>query len=465
MITKIIILILIYSLTITLSTHQQIQQQTMSQQSNFKSILNLGFMNEQTFDNKIEDNTKNNNNNNRIKLKQTKNYYLKWITNDYLFPVWIEKNLTIDADYKWYKYSEGVFIDEIDDHSSQYLASQTADKTILYLLTYNYSTHEQLSTYEPRIVAIRSDPNDSSDLFSQATDISNDYFYSSSSILNSAVINGATASNTVATLSRDIFTLAYLKSHTINITRLNTKKIETSCQVSIMLPINDEFLNEKNYQLIQKYLYLKMTISPHLLQQSHKISKNHHHHNKHKSKRSLMNENDDHSSSVYNHKIVQRKIPTSFIEFELKEGPIQIFIDNTINKIDDDIVSCSIGLVEWDDTLIYENTINRSIFMTDEEINNNLNRINLNDETLKNNKHDGSMSQPYSLSSSASSSASSSSSNNKSYSNKLNGNHQKYVSTKFMLTNGNENSRYLLFIINHVLLLIISFLVCCFYLK
>jgi hypothetical protein len=407
--------------SIILTLNFTLQQQ---QQSNFKSILNLGFMNEHSFD-KITDKEDTSNDKNRIKLKQIKNYYLKWITNDYLFPVWIEKNLTIDADYKWYKYSEGVFIDEIDDHSSQYLSSQTADKTILYLLTYNYTTHEQLSTYEPRIVAIRSDPNDSSDLFSQATDISNDYFYSSSSILNSAVIAGG-GTTTTATLSRDIFTLAYLKSHTINITRVNSKKIELSCQVNIMLPINDDYLNEKNYQLIQKYLYLKMAISPHLMQQSHKISKNHHHHNKRRLKRSL---NEDYASE---HKIVHRKIPNSFIEFELKEGPIQIYIDNS-NKIDDDIISCTIGLVEWDDTLIYENTINRSVFITDEEfsqLNNNLNRININNlnDDYSKSKNDGSIS-PYS------SSSSSASSSNKSYSNKLNGNHQKYVSTRFMLTN------------------------------
>jgi hypothetical protein len=57
------------------------------------------------------------------KLKQIKNYYLKWITNEYLFPVWIEKNLTLDADYKWFKYSEGLFIDEIDDHQASKLTN------------------------------------------------------------------------------------------------------------------------------------------------------------------------------------------------------------------------------------------------------------------------------------------------------------------------------------------------------
>ncbi len=198
------------------------------------------------------------------------------------------------------------------------MSSQTADKTILYLLGYNYTTHEQLSTYEPRIVAIRSDPNDSSDLFNVATDLSSDYFYSGTS---NPQLNGNNGQSAIIT--RDIFTLAYLKSHSINITKVKNR-LEASCQVSIMLPINDDHLNEKNYQLIQKYLYLKMSIAPSLLKGN----------NKHVGKRGLrsrMKRGSDQSPN--GHQSHSRRIPTSFIEFELKEGPIFLFEDKSTSSL------------------------------------------------------------------------------------------------------------------------------------
>jgi hypothetical protein len=135
-----------------------------------------------------------------------------------------------------------------------------------------------------------------------------------------------------------------MKSHELIITKLNDK-IEVSCSVKVMLPINDEYVNDKNYNLIQKYLYIKMALKDNknadASSQSNKKTDKNKHHNKHPHKRHRRQDAG-----------FERIIPTTFIEVELREGPYSIFPDSASTN-----VSCTLGLIDYDDTIPFENLI------------------------------------------------------------------------------------------------------------
>lgn len=256
----------------------------------------------------------------KTKLKtdyKSANYHLKWVYNDYSLPIWLEKNTTNNYEYKWYKYSENLFIDDLDVFQQQYLTSQTADQTKLSILEYNFTTHEQLSSYEPKLVEFINNPD--------------------------ALLENYDDSQT------DIFTLVYMKSHELIVNKQNDNKIEVSCSVKVMLPINDEYINDRNYNLIQKFLYIRMMLKDNAnkeysSQAVKKADKNHHHHNKHP--------NRPHTRSKREEMGIERNIPTTFIEVELREGPYSIFPDAASTN-----VSCTLGLIDFDDSIPYENLI------------------------------------------------------------------------------------------------------------
>ncbi|RNA01643.1 hypothetical protein BpHYR1_008175 [Brachionus plicatilis] len=83
---------------------------------------------------------------------QTIIYKHKWITRETKFPLRLQTPLRIDADFKWYKTSEDLFIEEIDNFEKDYRFEQNNDKVILDILKYDHSYHEQLSSYEPRVI-------------------------------------------------------------------------------------------------------------------------------------------------------------------------------------------------------------------------------------------------------------------------------------------------------------------------
>ena len=355
----------------------------------------------------------------------SRNFFIKWITADLTFPLWIEKNVSlVDADYKWYKYSENIYIDEIDNYLSQYVYSQTSDKTILYLLTYNYTTHEQLSTYEPRVVGHRGDVAGSAAAATSSTESEHNHHQHQHQHQHHQThhLGNANVGDAGDDEQRDIFTLAYLKSHVVNTTRMRTKT-DVSCLVTVMLPINDDYINERNYQLVAKYIYLKMSVttpsssrSPMRKKSSRKEQQSNNNNNSNKSKHSLraatnmtmhdttmsrrrsILKRDEHvggeqqqqqqgqarrrkakqkakehvkvkKMSYRADKATRRTIPSSFLEIELREGPISFY---SIQPNEEDKqtqttprkeeISCTLGLIDFDDTIFYENTIYKSVW-------------------------------------------------------------------------------------------------------
>jgi hypothetical protein len=165
-----------------------------------------------------------------------RNYYnLRWVTKDPVLPIFIEKttNAVDSADFKWFKYPQEVYLDEEENYDSKYLFSQSLNTTVLYILEYNLRTHEQLGTYEPVAMGLRTNSYDMVDTREQNSPIDPVFLY----------------------------TLAYLESHTIEATQdaFNSDKLSYFCNVSVLIPNNRLLgLNEANQRLVERSVNLRM---------------------------------------------------------------------------------------------------------------------------------------------------------------------------------------------------------------
>lgn len=143
-------------------------------------------------------------------------YKHKWITRETKFPLRLQTPLRIDADFKWYKTSEDLFIEEIDNFEKDYRFEQNNDKVILDILKYDHSYHEQLSSYEPRVIGTR----------------------------------------TELVQEKEIFSLFYLKSLIIENKNFKGKNM-AFCNVTILIPHGDDLILSKNKALVLQNLILK----------------------------------------------------------------------------------------------------------------------------------------------------------------------------------------------------------------
>ena len=169
------------------------------------------------------------NQNPKASITRRPNYFLRWVLNDPILPIYIEKPTTKEADYKWFKYPQERFIDEIENYETNYLYSQKVDKTILYIVEYNNKSHEQLGTYEPVAIGLRTDEYDVVDAKSYEP--------------------------------ADLYTLVYLESHFIDrvVDVYDSNKINFFCNISLLMPNNKMHeLNQANLKLIERSVNLKM---------------------------------------------------------------------------------------------------------------------------------------------------------------------------------------------------------------
>ena len=86
------------------------------------------------------------------KGEQEKRFHLKWISDQTQFPFSFQlphydKEL---IDYDWYKYDKDTYVTKLDNYRPNYFVSKQPYKTKLTLFNYDFHTHDQLTTYEPR---------------------------------------------------------------------------------------------------------------------------------------------------------------------------------------------------------------------------------------------------------------------------------------------------------------------------
>ena len=173
-------------------------------------------------------------------------YHLKWVTKELILPIFLEKMFpnntkpssveedddfigsgTDEIEYRWFKHPQNSYVDELADEPSVYLYSKAADRAILYIVKYNVSTHEQLATYEPRRTALDDE--------------------------NQIVVEAV----------NDLFTLAYVDGHSIVVTDSSPNDLVAHCNVSILMPNNNGFLNTINLKLIEKNVNLSIGFAKH----------------------------------------------------------------------------------------------------------------------------------------------------------------------------------------------------------
>lgn len=143
-------------------------------------------------------------------------YKHKWITSETRFPLRLETPVRIDADFKWFKNLENLYIEEIDGFENNYKFIQDDSKLILDILNYDHYTHHQLSSYEPKIVGTR----------------------------------------TESIQEKEIFSLFYLKSFLIEIKKLQRKNM-AFCNVTILIPNDNNLIQSKNKAKVLQNIILK----------------------------------------------------------------------------------------------------------------------------------------------------------------------------------------------------------------
>lgn len=199
--------------------------------------------------------------------------------------------------------------------------SSTHDSTNLYILNYNFQTHDQLAAYEPKIIAVRTNSND---------DILPEYDLDEYN------------------KNREIFTLSYLKSQSILIEdKKDSPKIEYSCSVIVLLPLNEyqSDLRTEYNNLLQNYIYIKMIVSSDddadllNVKNDHTSKRPHNHHKVH---------------TVHKRETDNKK---TFLEIEIREGPISVY--RSLKGSRPDNISCYLKLTDSDDHTFpkYQNTI------------------------------------------------------------------------------------------------------------
>ena len=228
----------------------------------------------------------------------------------------------------------------MDNHEKYFVQDVSRqDELTLHILDYNYATHDQLASYQPKMIAIRSENNDNNNAVDdneeeEEFDLIKYEFNEKKS---------------------DIFTLAYLKSQEILIDDVtNPKKIDYSCSVTVLLPLMDNqssLINEYN-KLLQDFIYIKMVLASNdenadFLNLNRKYFKN----KKRRSSSSSLKQ--QRRRRQINNNNMDDKV-VNLLEIEIREGPISVF--KQTNRKDN--ISCLVRLTDSDSSNIkYEKTI------------------------------------------------------------------------------------------------------------
>lgn len=154
------------------------------------------------------------------------NHHLKWITNQTLYPIKFSipiKNhmLNDSAVWDWIRQSDQQIVSKLPDILENYLVTETESRASMYILNYDNTTHNQLSSYEPRYI----------------TDEQN-----------------------FRQKQRDIFTLAYLKKHYIKAEKTNDS-IKVSCIADFLIPNTENEYSDVILRLMEKQASFKLAVN------------------------------------------------------------------------------------------------------------------------------------------------------------------------------------------------------------
>jgi len=132
----------------------------------------------------------------------------------------------------------------------------------------------------------------------------------------------------------EIFTLAYLKSHEILIDdQTDLKKNDYSCFITVLFPFDESkpILRADINDILEKYIYLKMTVSSN-------------------------NEIFYRKNKFTTHKRTRRSGDKKFLELEFREGPISVYKSDKLTEN----ITCHLKLIDSEDQqTTFENTIEK----------------------------------------------------------------------------------------------------------
>ncbi|RNA01624.1 hypothetical protein BpHYR1_008154 [Brachionus plicatilis] len=159
----------------------------------------------------------------RVNRETKSNFLLKWVITEPNLPLLFGVPRRHNTDYRWYKHSENNYVDELETYGTEFLYSNTANESFLYLLSYDTKIHDHLSSFEPIPVG-------------------------------------------VSQFQRYYFTTIYLESHLID-TIETEDNFNVFCNLTLMLPKYNDTINKENMRLIEDYLRVRIGLIDNLNEQ------------------------------------------------------------------------------------------------------------------------------------------------------------------------------------------------------
>ncbi|CAF0850732.1 unnamed protein product [Brachionus calyciflorus] len=163
------------------------------------------------------------------KITNKVNHHLQWITNQTCFP--IKLSIPVDLKHKndslnwdWMRTSDQKLVSFLPDILKNYLVAESDSRASLYIANYDNQTHEQLSSYEPKLV-----------------------------------FNDKLKNPTYLNEQRDIFTLAYLKKHYVKAEKKNNT-FHVSCIADFLISNSNNEHTDEILKLMEKYASFKLAI-------------------------------------------------------------------------------------------------------------------------------------------------------------------------------------------------------------
>jgi len=166
------------------------------------------------------------------------NHHIKWISNKTFFPLKVsivvnDTYMNDTVNWDWLRVADQTLISHSTDLFSKYLIMENSNRASLSILNYDNQNHELLSSYEPKLIGF---------------DLNTGTFQ----------LVERDPSNV-----RDVFTLAYLKSHKIRIdTWSDPSKISVSCYADFLISkLNNNDMIAEIIEQMERYSSFKISLN------------------------------------------------------------------------------------------------------------------------------------------------------------------------------------------------------------
>jgi hypothetical protein len=168
---------------------------------------------------------------------QKVHHHLKWLSNQTVYPIAFEKVDNMETEFNWWKHSSNKYVNQLADYFDSYVIDQPMYKTRMFILKYDNYNHDQLSSYEPKVVGMQQQQQQ------QHQSHEHEQPESLSHLQH----------------DRDIFTLVYMLDHKLKLV-YDKHSVNVTCYADFLVPQNKEdSINQAVLREMERGALFKLT--------------------------------------------------------------------------------------------------------------------------------------------------------------------------------------------------------------